>query len=84
MNNEDGTEAGGEFLAADSEAEGGLALYRLSTTALEVETVVQPLLDSETLPTEDDAGNPIHDKYCSDHRSDYLLRCEILRWRRVV
>ena len=57
---EDGTEAGGEFLAADSEVDSGLALYRLSTTALEVETVVQPLLESETLPTEDDAGNPIY------------------------
>lgn len=57
---EDGTEAGGEFLTADSEADGGLALYRLSTTALEVETVVQPLLESETLPTEDEAGNPIY------------------------
>ena len=57
---EDGTEAGGEFLTADSEVDGGLALYRLSTTALEVETVVQPLLESETLPTEDEAGNPIY------------------------
>ena len=50
----------GELLTADSEVDGGLALYRLSTTALEVETVVQPLLESETLPTEDEAGNPIY------------------------
>ncbi len=57
---EDGTGAGGAFLTADSEVDGGLALYRLSTTALEVETVVQPLLESETLPTEDEAGNPIY------------------------
>ena len=58
---EDGTEAGGEFLAtADSEAGGRLALYRLSTTALDVETVIQPLLDSQSLPTEDEAGNPIY------------------------
>lgn len=56
---ENQTEMNGELLTADSEAEGRLALYRLSTTALEVETVIQPLLDSQTLPTEDEAGNPI-------------------------
>ena len=56
----DGTEVGGELLTTDSEVEGGLALYRLSTTALEVETVIQPLLESDTLPTEDEAGNPIY------------------------
>lgn len=50
----------GELLTGDSEAEGRLALYRLSTTALDVETVIQPLLEAETLPTEDEAGNPIH------------------------
>ena len=52
-------EMGGQLPTADSEANEGLALYRLSTTALEVETVIQPLLDSQTLPTEDEAGNPI-------------------------
>ena len=57
---EDRIEIGGEFLTADSEVEGGLALYRLSTTALDVETVIQPLLESQTLPTEDEAGNPIY------------------------
>ena len=57
---EDGAEVGGELLTTDSEVEGGLALYRLSTTALDVETVLQPLLESDTLPTEDEAGNPIH------------------------
>ena len=57
---ENETGIGGELLTADSEVDGGLALYRLSTTALEVETVVQPLLESETLPTEDEAGNPIY------------------------
>ena len=57
---EDEMGIGGELLTADSEVDGGLALYRLSTTALEVETVVQPLLESETLPTEDEAGNPIY------------------------
>ena len=57
---EDETGIRGELLTADSEVDGGLALYRLSTTALEVETVVQPLLESETLPTEDEAGNPIY------------------------
>ena len=51
---------GGELLTADSEMNGGLALFRLSTTALDVEMVIQPLLDSETLPTEDEAGNPIY------------------------
>ncbi len=53
-------EMSGELLTGGSEAEGRLALYRLSTTALDVETVIQPLLDAETLPTEDEAGNPIH------------------------
>lgn len=57
---EDEIEVGGELLAADSDMDGGLALFRLSTTALDVETVIQPLLESETLPTEDEAGNPIH------------------------
>ena len=57
---EDGIEMGGELLTADSEVDGGLALYRLSTTALDVETVIQPLLESETLPTEDEAGNRIY------------------------
>lgn len=56
----DETEGGGEFLTTDSETDGGLALFRLSTTALDVETVIQPLLESETLPTEDEAGNPIY------------------------
>ena len=53
-------EMSGELLTGDSEAEGGFTLYRLSTTALDVETVVQPLLEADTLPTEDEAGNPIH------------------------
>ena len=57
---EDGIEVGGELLTADAEVEGRLALYRLSTTALDVETVIQPLLESDTLPTEDEAGNPIY------------------------
>ena len=56
---EDRIEMGGELLTAGGEADGGLALYRLSTTALDVETVIQPLLDSQSLPTEDEAGNPI-------------------------
>ncbi len=56
----DRMDMGGGLLTADSEAEGGLALYRLSTTALDVETVIQPLLESDTLPTEDEAGNPIY------------------------
>ena len=56
----DGTEVGGEMLTTDSEVDGGLALYRLSTTALDVETVIQPLLESQTPPTEDEAGNPVY------------------------
>ena len=55
----DSIEMGGELLTTAGEADGGLALYRLSTTALDVETVIQPLLDSQSLPTEDEAGNPI-------------------------
>ena len=54
-----GIEMGGGLLTTAGEADGGLALYRLSTTALDVETVIQPLLDSQSLPTEDEAGNPI-------------------------
>ena len=57
---DDTMEMGGRLLTASSEATGGFALFRLSTTALEVETVIQPLLESDTLPTEDEAGNPIH------------------------
>ena len=57
---EDRTEVGGGMLTTDSEEESGLALYRLATTALDVETVIQPLLESDTLPTEDEAGNPIY------------------------
>ena len=59
-NQENQMEMSGELLTGDSEAEGRLALYRLSTTALDVETVIQPLLEAETLPTEDESGNPIH------------------------
>ena len=57
---EDGVEVGGEYLTTDSEMGAGLALYRLSTTALDVETVIQPLLESGNPPTEDDVGNPIY------------------------
>ena len=53
-------EVRGQLLTTESEVDGGLALFRLSTTALDVETVIQPLLESETLPTEDEAGNPIY------------------------
>ena len=53
-------EVEGTSLTANSETDDGLALYRLTTTALDVETVIQPLLDSQTLPTEDEAGNPIY------------------------
>lgn len=56
----DEMEVDGGLLTADSGVDGGLALYRLSTTALDVETVIQPLLESETLPSEDEAGNPIY------------------------
>ena len=56
----DEIEVGGELLVGDSEVDGRLVLFRLSTTALDVETVIQPLLESENLPTEDEAGNPIH------------------------
>ena len=56
----DEMEVGGELLTTNNETDGRLALFRLSTTALEVETVIQPLLESETLPTEDDTGNPIY------------------------
>ena len=56
----DGAGTGGEFVATDDEVDGELALYRLSTTALDVETVIQPLLESQTPPTEDEVGNPIY------------------------
>ncbi|MCZ6676730.1 MAG: prepilin-type N-terminal cleavage/methylation domain-containing protein [Candidatus Poribacteria bacterium] len=53
------SEARGAMLAADSETDQDLVLLRLATTALEPETVIQPLLESGTLPTEDEEGNPI-------------------------
>ena len=56
----DETETRGQMLTPDGEVDAALALFRLSTTALDVETVIQPLLEFETLPTEDDEGNPIY------------------------
>ena len=43
----------------DSEVEETPALLRVTTASLNPETVVLPLLETGTLPTEDEEGNPI-------------------------
>ena len=55
---EDGLET--RMLTTDSDADQNLVLFRLATTALDAETVIQPLLESGTPPIEDEEGNPIH------------------------
>jgi prepilin-type N-terminal cleavage/methylation domain-containing protein len=43
----------------ESEVEETSALLRVTTASLNPETVIQPLLETGTLPTEDEEGNPI-------------------------
>ena len=43
----------------ESEVEEAPALLRVTTASLNPETVIQPLLESGTLPSEDEDGNPI-------------------------
>ena len=54
------SEARGAILRENSETTQNLALLRVATTALDPETVIQPLLESGTLSTEDEEGNPIY------------------------
>ena len=49
----------GAMLGIESEVEETSALLRVTTASLNPETVIQPLLETGTLPTEDEEGNPI-------------------------
>ena len=49
----------GAMLGIGSEVEETPALLRVTTASLNPETVVLPLLETGTLPTEDEEGNPI-------------------------
>lgn len=49
----------GAMLGIDSEVEETPALLRVATASLKPETVIQPLLETGTLPADDEEGNPI-------------------------
>ena len=52
-------ESRGAMFKADEEGENPVFL-RITTSALDPEIVVQPLLEAGTIPEEDEDGNPIH------------------------
>ncbi len=52
-------ESRGTMFSADEEGENPVFL-RITTSALDPEIVVQPLLEAGTIPEEDEDGNPIH------------------------
>ena len=52
-------ESRGTMFKADEEGENPVFL-RITTSALDPEIVVQPLLEAGTIPEEDEDGNPIH------------------------
>lgn len=54
-----GAMLGAEGEETDSEVDEAPALLRVKTASLNPETVIQPLLETGTLPTEDEDGNPI-------------------------
>ena len=56
---EEDPEQQGSRLTNDNEENQKPVLLRIATTSLDPETVILPLLDSGTLPTEDEEGNPI-------------------------
>jgi len=56
---EEDPEQQGSRLTNDNEESQKPVLLRIATTSLDPETVILPLLDSGTLPTEDEEGNPI-------------------------
>ena len=53
------SQARGAMLTADNEAGQNLVLLRIATTELDPEKVIQPLLETGQVPTEDEEGNPI-------------------------
>ena len=54
-----GSETRGTMFPADSEANQEMVLLRIATTELDPEKVIQPLLETGQVPTEDEEGNPI-------------------------
>ena len=56
---EENSEERGSRLTDDSQENQQIVLLRITTTSLDPETVILPLLESGTLPVEDEEGNPI-------------------------
>ena len=56
---EENSEERGSRLTDDSQENQQIVLLRITTTSLNPETVILPLLESGTLPVEDEEGNPI-------------------------
>ena len=56
---EENSEERGSRLTDDSQENQQTVLLRITTTSLNPETVILPLLESGTLPVEDEEGNPI-------------------------
>lgn len=56
---EENSEERGSRLTDDSQENQQTVLLRITTTSLDPETVILPLLESGTLPVEDEEGNPI-------------------------
>ncbi len=56
---EEDSEERGSRLTDDSQENQQIVLLRITTTSLNPETVILPLLESGTLPVEDEEGNPI-------------------------
>ena len=56
---EENSEERGSRLTDDSQENQQTVLLRVTTTSLDPETVILPLLESGTLPVEDEEGNPI-------------------------
>ena len=56
---EENSEERGSRLTDDSQEDQQIVLLRITTTSLDPETVILPLLESGTLPVEDEEGNPI-------------------------
>jgi len=56
---EEDSEERGSRLTDGSQEDQQIVLLRITTTSLDPETVILPLLESGTLPVEDEEGNPI-------------------------
>ena len=56
---EEDSEEQGSRLTDGSQEDQQIVLLRITTTSLDPETVILPLLESGTLPVEDEEGNPI-------------------------